>query len=74
VYHKIFVKEHTNFILTSRDYAWEEKFIEIAKEMGKVEVKEGEEYFHMPYQKRKYNYQKNLRSQILGEDQEPHCS
>jgi len=36
--------------------------------MGKVEEREDGEYFVVPYEKRKYNYQKLLKEQFSQDD------
>mmetsp|Transcript_2534 Transcript_2534/g.2464 ORF Transcript_2534/g.2464 Transcript_2534/m.2464 type:complete len:114 (+) Transcript_2534:15-356(+) len=70
VYHRIFVKEHSNFILTSRDFSWEDKFVEISKEMGKAEVIEGQQYFKSPYRKKKYYLDKSLKKYVIEDMEE----
>jgi hypothetical protein len=50
VKHKLIQTDHTRSILTSKEFASEEKFIAVARAMGKVTLNpNGQELFANPY-------------------------
>eukprot|EP00349_Pseudokeronopsis_sp_Brazil_P009615 CAMPEP_0202969356 /NCGR_PEP_ID=MMETSP1396-20130829/15043_1 /ASSEMBLY_ACC=CAM_ASM_000872 /TAXON_ID= /ORGANISM="Pseudokeronopsis sp., Strain Brazil" /LENGTH=127 /DNA_ID=CAMNT_0049696781 /DNA_START=47 /DNA_END=430 /DNA_ORIENTATION=+ len=65
VYHRIFIKEHSGSILTSRDFASEAKFMEVSRLHGKVEEADGEELYKNPYLKKKYYLDKSLKKYVI---------
>ena len=70
--HKEQIPSHGETIITSKMFASEEKFLSLAKSMGKIRVLDGEEYIESPYSQLSKNKRraKDLKFKITVEEEE----